>query len=242
MSNELEKLQHKEKFLEGFVESNPDLFALDSWTDEQRAEVAEILSPSKMRTAMFASIPLRCHGPECPYHEVCPLYAVNLHPLNRSCPIEAATISQFMQNYVEELGVDPENLVEISMVRDLVDQEIQYLRKTKILAKEHFIQENVVGVDSEGKVIMKKELHMAVELEDRLHKRRKDLRNQLLATREARAKVGQGQVDTAKAIAGYLDAARELDAAKEKAMRTRLGKLYQDDYITDAEVVKDEGT
>jgi len=47
---------------------------------------------------------------------------------------------------------------------------------------------------------MKKELHLAVELEDRLHKRRKDLRNQLLATREARAKVGQVQLDTAQAI------------------------------------------
>jgi flagellar L-ring protein precursor FlgH len=39
--------------------------------------------------------------------------------------------------------VNPNNLVEVSMVRDLVDQEVQYLRKTKLLAKEHFIQENI---------------------------------------------------------------------------------------------------
>jgi hypothetical protein len=36
------------------------------------------------------------------------------------------------------------------MVRDLVDQEVQYLRKTKLLSKEHFIQENIIGIDKDG--------------------------------------------------------------------------------------------
>jgi len=46
---------------------------------------------------------------------------------------------------MHQLDVSPDNLVEVSMVRDLVDQEVQYIRKTKLLAKEHFIQENVIG-------------------------------------------------------------------------------------------------
>jgi hypothetical protein len=60
-------------------------------------------------------------------------------------------VSQFTAEYMEQLDVSPENLVEVSMVRDLVDQEVQYLRKTKLLAKEHFIQENIIGIDKDRK-------------------------------------------------------------------------------------------
>ena len=52
-------------------------------------------------------------------------------------------VAQFTSEYLDQLDVNPNNLVEVSMVRDLVDQEVQYLRKTKILAKEHFIQEDI---------------------------------------------------------------------------------------------------
>jgi hypothetical protein len=117
------------------------------------------------------------------------------------------------------------------MIRDLVDQEVQYLRKTKLLAKEHFIQENTIGVDEDGQPILKKELHLAVELEDKLHKRRKDLRNQLLATREAKAKAGQMQVDSAQAISDILYKVQAIEIEKEKLLRQKLGTYELDDYI-----------
>jgi hypothetical protein len=150
-------------------------------------------------------------------------------------------VSQFTGEYMEQLDVSPDNLVEVSMVRDLVDQEVQYLRKTKLLAKEHFIQENIVGIDpNSGEPIMKKELHLAVELEDRLHKRRKDLRNQLLATREARAKVGQVQLDTAQAISEIIYKVQSIENEKGKLLRQKLGTYEIDDYITDSEASKEE--
>lgn len=145
-------------------------------------------------------------------------------------------VSQFMQEYMDDLGVDIDNLVEVSMIRDLVDQEIQYLRKTKLLSDEHFIQENVIAVDEDGHPVVRKELHLAVELEDRLHRRKKDLRNQLLATREAKAKVGQTQLNTAQAISNIMDSVREIQNAKEKVARERMGHLWQDEYIDNVEV------
>jgi hypothetical protein len=132
---------------------------------------------------------------------------------------------------MNQLEVHPDNLVEVSMIRDLVDQEVQYLRKTKLLAKEHFIQENTIGVDEDGQPILKKELHLAVELEDKLHKRRKDLRNQLLATREAKAKAGQMQVDSAQAISDILYKVQAIEIEKEKLLRQKLGTYELDDYI-----------
>jgi hypothetical protein len=113
-----------------------------------------------------------------------------------------------------------------------VDQEVQYIRKTKLLAKEHFIQENIIGIDSNtGEPIMKKELHLAVELEDKLHKRRKDLRNQLLATREAKAKIGQTQLDTAQTISDILDKVQGIEKERQKLIKQKMGTLEIDEYI-----------
>jgi hypothetical protein len=113
------------------------------------------------------------------------------------------------------------------------------MRKTKLLAKEHFIQENVIGVDQDGQPILKKELHLAVELEDKLHKRRKDLRNQLLATREAKAKVGQVQLDTAQAISDIINKVQSIENQREKILKQKLGTYEIDDYIESQEI-KDE--
>lgn len=167
----------------------------------------------------------------CIFASTCPLLKANLAPKGNPCPIEMSMVAQFTLEYMEQLDVHEENLVEVSMIRDLVDQEVQYLRKTKLLAKEHFIQENIIGIDTNGNPIMKKELHLAVELEDRLHKRRKDLRNQLLATREAKAKVGQMQMDSAQAISDIMYKVQAVQIQKEKLLKQKLGTYEVDDYI-----------
>jgi hypothetical protein len=154
-----------------------------------------------------------------------------LAPRGKPCPIEMSMVAQFTSDYIEQLEIHPDNLVEISMVRDLVDQEVQYMRKTKLLAKEHFVQENIIGIDQDGQPILRKELHLAVELEDKLHKRRKDLRNQLLATREAKAKVGQMQVDSAQAISEIMYRVQAIQLEKEKLLKQKLGIYEKDDYI-----------
>jgi hypothetical protein len=167
----------------------------------------------------------------CIFASTCPLLKENLAPKGSPCPIEMSIVAQFTSEYMQQLDVVPENLVEVSMIRDLVDQEVQYIRKTKLLAKEHFIQENIVGVDQNGQPILKKELHLAVELEDRLHKRRKDLRNQLLATREAKAKIGQTQLDTAQAISDIVSKVQNIEIQREKLLKKKLGTYDKDDYI-----------
>jgi hypothetical protein len=237
---DVQRYEDKESFLDALGDLRPDLFFPEGWDQGQRDKAVETIKPRSTRASMFTSIPMKCHGDACPFAESCPLLAQNLAPLNKPCPLEMAMVQQFMSEYMEELGVDADNLIEVSMLRDLVDQEVQYLRKTKILSQEHFITENVVGVDPQGQVVMRKELHLAVELEDKLHRRKKDLRNQLLATREARARVGQTQLDTAQAISNIMDHVRDLEAEKERTLRRAMGTLYKDDYIAEAEVIPSE--
>lgn len=214
-----------------FESLRPDLFFPESWSDDEKKRAVELVRPQKTRTSMFSSIPMNCEATKCTFADTCPLLKENLAPKGNPCPIEMSIVAQFTAEYMEQLDVQSDNLVEVSMIRDLVDQEVQYIRKTKLLAKEHFIQENIIGIDHEGQPIMKKELHLAVELEDRLHKRRKDLRNQLLATREAKAKIGQTQLDTAQAISDIIHKVQNIEIEREKLIKKKLGTYDKDDYI-----------
>jgi hypothetical protein len=229
MSN-IEKA-NKSDFMKQFESLRPDLFFPESWSDDEKKRAVELVRPQKTRTSMFSSIPMNCEATKCTFADTCPLLKENLAPKGNPCPIEMSIVAQFTAEYMEQLDVQSDNLVEVSMIRDLVDQEVQYIRKTKLLAKEHFIQENIIGIDNQGQPIIKKELHLAVELEDRLHKRRKDLRNQLLATREAKAKIGQTQLDTAQAISDIIHKVQHIEIEREKLIKKKLGTYDKDDYI-----------
>lgn len=235
--SEIEKVD-KSSFMKQFESLRPDLFFPESWTDDEKEKAVDLIKPQKTRTAMFSSIPMNCEAEKCIFADTCPLLKENLAPKGKACPIEMGMVAQFTTEYLEQLEVNPNNLVEVSMVRDLVDQEVQYLRKTKLLAKEHFVQENIIGVDQEGSPIFKKELHLAVELEDKLHKRRKDLRNQLLATREAKAKAGQVQLDTAQAISDIIGKVQSIENSREKLLKQKMGTAELDEYIIDSEVIE----
>lgn len=223
-----------------FSGTRPDLFFPEQWTPEQKEKAADMIRPSRTKSGMLTSIPMRCQGKDCVYAPTCPLLAEGLAPLTKPCPIETAIVHQFFGDYIEELNVDPNRLVEVSMVRDLVDQEVQYMRKTRVLAQEHFIQENVVGLNSQGEVVTKKELHQAVEFEDKIHRRREKLRNALLATRESRAKMGQAQLDTAQTISKIMSDVRLVEQQRNKALKQKLGIVDYDEYIQvdDSEVAE----
>lgn len=222
----------KDLFMRQIESMRPDLYFPESWGQADRQKATELVRSDKVKTNMFSAIPMTCKAEKCIYANTCPLLAQGLAPKGNLCPIEMAIVQQFFQEYVEELNIDVTRLVEVSMIRDLVDQEVQYMRKTKILAEEHFIQENPIGIDPQGRPIIHKELHQAVEMEDKIHKRKDKLRSQLLATREARAKAGQASLDTAQALANLLEDVDKINALRENNLRRQLGRdaLY-DDYI-----------
>ncbi len=231
--------ERKAAFLEAFKGLRPDLYFPENWTQEQKDQVLEEIQPSRIKTGMLTAIPINCFGPKCIFARTCPLQQKGIAPVGKPCPYELSMVAQFMEEYMYELNVDPDNLIEVSMVRELVDQEVQYLRKTKVLANEHFIQENVVGTDSDGNPVFRKELHLAVELEDKLHRRKKDIRNQLLATREAKAKIGISAIDSTQALSDLMDEVKNMKYQEEKLLKQAAGTLYKDDYIVEAEVIED---
>lgn len=239
MKNDIEGYSaRKAAFLEEFKELRPDLYFPENWTQDQKDQVLEEIRPNKIRSGMYSAIPMRCLAEKCVFASTCELQKKGIAPRSFPCPYELSIVAQFTEEYANELNVDYDNLIEMSQIRELVDQEVQYMRKTKVLANEHFIQENVVGVDNDGNPIFRKELHLAVELEDKLHRRKKELRNQLLATREAKSKSGASTIDSTQALSDVLDKVKELKFQEEKLLKQAAGTLYKDDYI-EAEIIED---
>lgn len=245
MSEELEP--RKKDFMRSLEQLRPDLFLPENWTKRQKDEVLEEVRSERTRHSLLTSIPMNCKASKCKFADTCPLQQRGIAPKGSPCPIELEIIQQFMRDYMEELHVDPENIVEVAMVRDLVNQEIQYLRATKVLAQEHFVQENIVGIDENtGEPLLRPELHVAVEFEDKLLKRKTQLRKEMMASRNEKAKLGQGKVDTSQLISEIIEQVSEVDRKREELIKRKMGIQAIDSYVDedfdvmDAEVIEDE--
>lgn len=235
MGSELEKTESKSSFLKLFQEQYAEEFFPAEWDDKDKKRVQEITKPSRTKTAMYSSIPMSCQAEKCVFADTCPLLKEKLAPKGKACPLEMAMVVQFSDDYMTRLSVDENDLVEVSLVRNLVDYEVQYLRTSKYLAKESFIQENVIGIDANGEPVLAKALHLAVVMQDHLQKRQRELLKQLMASREAKAKAGMGQVDTAQAMANLMGEFRILQT---KQQEVHLRKVGMEEYI-EAEIVEE---
>lgn len=236
--SDIEKVdKDKDSFLQELEKMRPDYTYIENIPSD--SEISSIDRPERLRVKMFTAIPMNCKGRDCFMANTCPFVEQGIAPVGKPCPIESNLIAQFSADYIEEFGVNPKDLNEVSLIRDLVDQEIQYIRKSKILANENFIEENVVGVNADGKPIFRKELHAAVDFEDRLLKRKKDIRNQFLQTREAKSKVGQIPLNNSQAVSNIFSQLNETVRLQEDLIKRKLNEIPTDSYI-DAHIVEDE--
>ncbi len=228
---EIEKLTPKQEFLKAFEATYKDDYLPEEYSDKKKKRIMEEMSPGKIRSLMFTSIPMVCKNDKCMFAQSCPLFKEDLAPTGLPCPYEAGMVKNLMADYMDQLDVEPDNGIELSMIRDMVDEEIQYFRKTRILSREDFIQENVVGVDADGEPVLRKELHLAVDLEDKLHKRRQVLRKEFLASREAKSKANIGAINTAASLSTLMSNLRQHELEQEAMTKRLLGIVDQDDYI-----------
>lgn len=236
-SNELE-IQKKDNFLESLRESFADDYLPKNWDEKRKASVVEATNKKNSKKAMLTAIPMTCRGDSCSFRNTCPLYQVGDHPLGHACPIEMGMILDLFEDYVEALDVDTNNGIEMEQVRSLVNQDVQIMRATKLLAQESFIQENVVGMDSEGDPIMQKQLHLGIDYEDKKQKWRQAFLKNMLATREARSKSGLESIQRAEQISNIMYNLDNLRHEEDAKLKRALGIVETDSYIEAKEAEK----
>lgn len=147
------------------------------------------LSMAATKHGLYASIPMLCKADDCPYAEVCPLVEMEQAPHGERCPLEIARILKKYNDYTKELQIDEKNIVDMSLIKDLIDLDIQITRADNKLAIDgDFLQEQVVGISEQtGEAITNPAIHKAVEYKEKLLKKRHDTLQLLHSTRKDKA-------------------------------------------------------
>jgi len=146
-----------------------------------------------LKHGLYASVPLLCRMERCPYAEVCPVYQLEEMSISaraamngRPCPVEQFMINQWYDWYITSLDIDPEKAEEVSLVKDLVQAEIQDLRVSRIDALKHFITNQTVGVDPRtGRILTQEVLSPHVLFQDKVKNRKYQILKMLNATRRS---------------------------------------------------------
>ena len=167
-----------------------------------------------LKHGFAATAPMICLGEQCPYSAKCPLGTNNSYPIGKECPIEGTILEMWYNDYVRELGVDPDSKVDGALVGDLVFWEILEKRATEELAKNpSILQKNVAGFQNtpDGlKPVYKDEMNQIINFLEKAQRQKLKIMNALIATREAKAKdVNRIMADPSTYASKLLEKARE---------------------------------
>lgn len=162
-----------------------------------QAKTKEVSNISKVfftKHGMFASIPILCRGVDCAYKDVCMVDPAQ-RTVGSRCPMEIAALitrfNQWCQHFninIDGEAIEPKDLVDATLIKDLVNIEIQMLRaENKIALSGDFMGETLIEVDKKcntyyGSVVTP-ESEFLMTLQDRKTK----ILNQLNATRKDKA-------------------------------------------------------
>lgn len=179
----------------------------ETWHLSEKAKKALELARKHRRTrhGLFSSVPLICKGPECPYAATCPLYQADLAPLDERCPLEIAMIEERFEAYTTALKVNPEDVVDLTLLRDLINAEIVIERCDKLIAESgSMIQDVIATVTTKTETpYYRPEIHKALEIRERYEKRKDTLLQLLNSTRKDQMRVAELEI-TASAYAAKI--------------------------------------
>lgn len=161
------------------------------------AVIQEINNASKMyasKHGMFASVPIICKAQDCQYYNTCIVDKTNRR-LGQRCPAEIGAIITRYEYWCGQFDIDTNNdliderkLVDASLVRDLVNIEIQMMRAENRLAMSgDFMARVLLDIDKKCKAYwgydVSPESNFLLTLQDKKIK----ILNQLNATRKDKA-------------------------------------------------------
>lgn len=164
--------------------------------DSHKKYLEETSQMYKEKHGMFSSIPLICRGSKCPFFKTCtvdPFARIE----NSRCLMEVSAILSRFESYCSHFGISLEedyinskDLVDVSMIRDVIDAEIQIIRAdNKIAISGDFMGEHIAQIDKKGKAYYEDIVHPAAEYKSRLIESRHKMLNRLNATRKDKSEL-----------------------------------------------------
>jgi hypothetical protein len=186
----------------------------------QRAKEGLELSRKTQKTkhGLFANIPIICKSSSCPYRETCAAYAYDLAPEGEPCVIEIALITKLYEDYSKELQIDTTQIVNLGLVKQLIDSEVTIARCDAILAKDgDILRDYVTGITPQGQIVSNREAHPALAIRDKSIQQKNNALQLLNSTPKDKAKKDQLFVVDASTYASKIaKRARELKRIQEE--------------------------
>jgi hypothetical protein len=182
-------LAPKSEYVENLPDPNKPQMPME-WKFSEKGHQALIIANqmANIKHGLYASIPMICKGPACPYAATCPLLAIDLAPERERCPLEISKIMKRFEQYSHELAIDEDNIIDMTLVKDLIDIDIQLIRaENKLAIDADFIQDVIIMITEHGDEITQPQIHKAVDYKDKLLKKRHEILGLLNSTRKDKA-------------------------------------------------------
>lgn len=146
------------------------------------------VSMAQTKHGLMAGVPIICKGTECPFKETCYLFSQDMDVPGERCPIEIATILERFDAYMIELDIEPDNTTDMSLLKNLVDIEIQLVRTDRKMASSADMVEQVIAaVGENGIPYYRPEINKAAEYKLKLLNEHSKILSYLHATRKDKA-------------------------------------------------------
>jgi len=155
---------------------------------ESRGLIQQSLEIYNTKHGLYSAIPMMCKGKECPFAAVCPVLDGGAEPKGERCPLEIGMILKRYDDYVREFGIDENNVVDTSLIKDLIDYDIQLFRaENRIAMQGDFIEDIIVTVTESGQEITNPQLSKATEYKERIMNKKHKVLELMHATRKDKA-------------------------------------------------------
>lgn len=179
------QLMKKQKTQEELIKTIPSTWKLSSKGLEA---VKRSVALYNTEFGLYASIPMICKGEECIYAELFPELHEGLSEAGERCPVEVAFIISKYDAYSKELEIEKEDAVDMSILRDVIDYDIQIMRaENKMAVEGDFVKDVVVSVNENGAPITQEQISKAAEYKDKVQIKRNKALELLNSTRKDKA-------------------------------------------------------
>ena len=192
------------------------------------AEQAEWLDEwfGKRGLSVSMSAPRICHQ-GCSMRPRCPLEALQVPlPIGCQCPIEHTQIRRWANDMRESLGIPADDKWSLMLLEYAGMWMILLQRAQTEPNSEDIVIDSYRGVDKEGNALYEKKVNPAHAFSERVHKIIQSVGRELVATREARAKLSQDKPrespdEFARKIEALIIDANKADEEKIKRIAAR---------------------
>lgn len=218
---------------------NKAIFGIDQTSAKNIMNISSIYASPY---GIMRSVPMMCRSTDCAYASTC-MIPEQERKFGSRCPMEvAAVVSRFSQ-WCEHFGIsivndtiDPKDMVDATLIKDLVGIEVQQLRaENKIAMDGNFLEETLLDIDRQCKPYYGEVISKASEFQLTLQQRKDKILSQLNATRKDKASMKNDNSPSDEAMKIFT----KLKSLERESAQHGIGSVSDIQFDDDGNIIQD---